>query len=138
MQIAGTGLRMSFRAFDQMFHQEETLSTLMLQYIQYQSLTLGQIAACNRLHEVEERLARWLLMVEDRVGSSDILLTQEFIANMLGTRRSTVTIIAGTFQRDGLIEYRRGHVRILNRPALESTACECYAITRRLLLNLFA
>lgn len=137
MQIAGTGLRMSFKAFQELTTQEPEISVLLLNYVQYQSLTLGQIAACNRLHEVEERMARWLLMVQDRIGGNEIPLTQEFIANMLGTRRSTVTLIAGALQRSGLIEYRRGNVKVLDRQGLESTACECYEVTRRLLLNLY-
>lgn len=137
MQIAGTGLRMSFKAFEQQFLEQESLSRLILRLVQYQSLTLGQLAACNRLHEVEERLARWLLMVQDRIGDPHIPLTQEFLANMLGTRRSTVTIIAGTMQRSGLIEYKRGHVKILDRPGLESIACECYRITHKLFFGLY-
>lgn len=137
MQIAGTGLRMPFKAFEHHFSQDTEVAGLLLNFVQYQSLTLGQIAACNRLHEVEERMARWLLMVHDRIPDDDIPLTQEFIANMLGTRRSTVTIIAGTLQRSGLIEYKRGHVRILDRQGLESTACECYGITRRLFTELY-
>ena len=79
--------------------------------MQHDNLVLSQLSACNRVHEVEERLARWLLMVSDRLGKSDLYLTQEFLAQMLGTRRSTVTVTAGALQRSGLIEYRRGETR---------------------------
>ncbi len=137
MQIAGTGLRMEFKAFEQHFHRDETVRRLVLRYAQYQSQMLSQLAACNRLHEGEERLARWLLMVHDRLDSPDIPLTQEFLAYMIGTRRSTLTLMAGILQRSGLIQYRRGDVRILDRESLESTACECYPITRRLFQELY-
>lgn len=137
MQIAGSGLRMGFKAFEQNFYQDPTIKKLVLRYAQYQGHILGQLAACNRLHEVEERLARWLLMVQDRVDSPDLHLTQEFLANMLGARRSTVTIMAGTLQRAGLIQYRRGNVTILDRENLENTACECYPVTRRLFAGLY-
>jgi CRP-like cAMP-binding protein len=130
MQIAGTGLRMRFKDFDQLFQRDEALRRPVLRYVQFQSLVLSQIAACNRLHEVEERLARWLLMVSDRIGDSELNLTQEFLSQMLGARRSTVTLVAGTLQRSGLIEYSRGHVKILDRDRLESAACECYRITQ--------
>jgi CRP-like cAMP-binding protein len=84
------------------------------------------VAACNRLHEVDERLARWLLMSQDRLGSSNVELTQEFLAHMLGTRRSSVTVAASILQKAGLIRYTRGHVQIVNRLGLEAAACECY------------
>jgi CRP-like cAMP-binding protein len=87
----------------------------------------AQIAACNRLHEVNERLGRWLLMCADRVGSNELPLTQEFLAQMLGTRRSSVTVAAGTLQKAGLIAYGRGDVKIVDRRKLEEVACECYA-----------
>lgn len=137
MQIAGTALRMDFRRFGCAFQHQPGLRHRVLQYVQYETYILNQLSACNRVHELEERLARWLLMVADRLGSSDIPLTQEFLGQMLGTRRSTVTVAAGILQRSGLIEYRRGHVKILDRQALEGAACECYAITRRLFHNLF-
>ena len=91
------------------------------------AMQVTQIAACNRLHEVNERLARWLLMSADRVGSNSVPLTQEFLAQMLGTRRSSVTVAAGMLQKAGLITHSRGDVQIIDRPNLEA-ACECYAI----------
>jgi CRP-like cAMP-binding protein len=94
-------------------------------------MQVTQIAACNRLHEVNERLARWLLMSADRVGSNSVPLTQEFLAQMLGTRRSSVTVAAGMLQKAGLITHARGAVEIIDRPNLEEAACECYAIMQR-------
>ncbi|MFN2974924.1 Crp/Fnr family transcriptional regulator [Terriglobus aquaticus] len=137
MQIGGSGLRMDFRKFQKAFLENPDLHRLVLQHVQYDGLNLGQLAACNRVHEIEERLARWLLMVEDRLGEPDLPLTQEFLGQMLGAQRSTVTLVAGTLQRDGLIEYHRGHVKIVDRPALENAACECYSITRKLFQNLY-
>ena len=91
---------------------------------------LSQCAACNRLHALEERLARWLLMVADRVNSNEFILTHEFLSQMLGTRRSSVTLAAGTLQRAGLIQYGYGKINILNREGLENVSCECYAPIR--------
>ena len=93
-------------------------------------LQTTQIAACNRLHEVEERLARWILMSQDRILLTSLPLTQEFMAQMLGTRRASVTVAAGALQRAGMISYTRGSVKILNRRKLEAAACDCYGIVR--------
>lgn len=138
MQVDGTGMRIRFKQLQQDFMAVPELHARVLQNVQYEALTLAQLSACNRLHEVEERLARWLLMVADRIGSHTLPLTQEFLGEMLGTRRSTVTVSAGTLQRAGLIEYRRGHVRILDRDSLEEAACECYRIVQRLHRNLYS
>jgi DNA-binding MarR family transcriptional regulator len=105
--------------------------------VQEQALTIGQIAACNRLHEAEERLARWLLMARDRTQSDVLNITQEFLAEMLGARRTTVTMVAGALQRSGFIEYRRGHVRILDRINLEAASCDCYKVIKRLYHGLY-
>jgi CRP-like cAMP-binding protein len=103
----------------------------LLRYSQEATMEVTQIAACNRLHDVEERLARWLLMSHDRIGSDRLPLTQEFLAQMLGTRRASVTVAAGVLQKAGLIHYTRGHVSILNRDALENACCECYRVIRQ-------
>lgn len=99
------------------------------------SLMLGmqstQLAACNRLHDVVERLARWLLMSHDRIGGSTLPLTQEFLAQMLGSRRASVTVAAGVLQKAGMIKYSRGSVGILSRPKLEQAACACYQVIER-------
>jgi CRP-like cAMP-binding protein len=94
-------------------------------------MEIAQIAACNRLHEVEERLGRWLLMCADRVGSNELPLTQEFLGQMLGTRRSSVTVAAGILQKAGMISYNRGDVKIVERQKLEQAACECYGLMQR-------
>jgi len=91
---------------------------------------ISQAAACNRLHSNEERLSRWLLMSHDRVGTDRFLITQEFLGQMLGSRRATVTLSAGLLQRAGLIRYQRGHVEIVDRPGLEGASCECYRVIR--------
>jgi CRP-like cAMP-binding protein len=135
MQVPGTALRMRFSDIQEEFNSSEPFRTLVLQSIQIQGLTLAQLAACNRLHEAEERLARWLLMVEDRVGENSYSLTQEFLGDMLGARRTTVTLAAGTLQQSGLITYRRGRIRILDRANLEAAACECYQTVRKLWLG---
>ena len=101
------------------------------QFSQVLAMQVTQVAACNRLHEVNERLARWLLMCADRVGSSSVPLTQEFLAQMLGTRRSSVTVAAGALQKAGLITYSRGDVKIINRRKLEEASCECYKLMVR-------
>ena len=92
-----------------------------------------QSTACNAVHSVEQRLARWLLMARDRMGGDEFPLTQEFVAMMLGARRPTVTIVAGTLQKAGLITYRRGHLRILDGARLEALSCECYRTTTDLM-----
>jgi CRP-like cAMP-binding protein len=99
------------------------------------SMMLGmqstQLAACNRLHDVVERLARWLLMSHDRIGAQTLPLTQEFLSQMLGTRRASVTVAAGVLQKAGMIKYSRGSVGILDRPKLEDAACDCYEVIER-------
>jgi len=127
---------MRLSELEQCFSEDAELHQQLLRFVQYQSLTLSQLAACNRLHGVEERLSRWLLMVQDRVDDSYLRLTHEFLAQMIGARRSTVTLVAGTLQRLGLIEYTRGEVTILDRPRLEEVACECYAVTQKLFQSL--
>jgi CRP-like cAMP-binding protein len=132
MQMGGTALRMPFADLTRDVESLEPLRAAIQHSIQTQALILGQLIACNRLHEVEERLARWLLMLQDRTQGDEILITQEFLAEMLGSRRTTVTLAAGALQRIGLIEYQRGRVHILDRERLESAACECYPVIKKL------
>jgi CRP-like cAMP-binding protein len=132
MQVGGTALRMPFADLEKELDSLPYLRTSIQHSIQKQALILGQLVACNRLHEVEERLARWLLMLQDRIHDSEFHITQEFLAEMLGSRRTTVTMAAGALQRIGLIEYQRGRVHILDRERLESAACECYPVIRKL------
>jgi CRP-like cAMP-binding protein len=138
MQVAGTGLRVPIAELRRIFHDSEELRGRILEALQLQMLMLDQIAGCNKLHQASERLARWLLTAADRVNSDTVCLTQEAISQMLGTRRTTVALVAGTLQRAGMIGYRRGHVKILDRQALTETACDCYTITRKLIDDLYA
>lgn len=137
MQMAGRGYRLPFGDLKQQFDENGEIRTRILELVQGLTVTLAQVAACNKLHDAEERLARWLLMAQDRVGTDTLVLTQEFIAEMLGTRRSTVALVAGSLQRSGLIEYHRGTVKILSRSGLEETACECYGVIRKSLASLY-
>jgi CRP-like cAMP-binding protein len=132
-----SALRMPFKELQKEFHENEELRDCVLQGVQSQCAILAQLAACNRLHEAEHRLARWLLMVRDRMESDTFLLTQEFLAVMLGARRTTVTAAAGELQRRGLIQYSRGRIQLKDTAALESVACECYPIVRELYASFY-
>ena len=110
--------------------QSRVLQVLVDRYTQALFGQIAQAAACNRIHSSEERLSRWLLMSQDRVGSDEFMITQEFLAQMLGARRSTVSVSAGILQRAGLIRYTRGHVTIVDRAGLEAVSCECYAVIK--------
>jgi CRP-like cAMP-binding protein len=126
IQIVASGYRMRAQDLKTVLGNCPSLVEALHRYSQELSIQAIQIAACNRLHEVDERLARWLLMSQDRVGESSFPLTQEFISHMLGTRRASVTVAAGILQKAGLITYSRGLVTIEDRAGLESAACECY------------
>jgi CRP-like cAMP-binding protein len=130
-QIDATAFRVDGEALLAILCQCPKLERSLQQYSQMSAMQVTQIAACNRLHEVHERLARWLLMCADRVGSNSLPLTQDFLAQMLGTRRSSVTVAAGILQKAGIITHGRGAVKIINRRKLEEAACECYAIMQR-------
>jgi CRP-like cAMP-binding protein len=130
MQVAGSALKINAAVIRQEFSRPGKLQSLLLRQMQFTVAQISQTAACNRLHNLEERLSRWLLMVQDSLQADTFLLTHEFIAQMLGTRRSSVTLAAGMLQRAGLIEYRRGEIHIANRKGLESAACECYPIVK--------
>lgn len=138
MQITGTAMRMEYSAFQRLFEGENSLHKAMLVYAQYQSMLVAQIAGCNRFHGVEARLARWLLMVQDRTSDTVLKLTQEFLGEMIGSQRTTVSEVAGALQNRGLIEYARGRIRILNRTGMENAACECYLSTRKLLADIYS
>jgi len=137
IQMEATGLRMPYKELQKEFMDNEVLHQAVLQCVQTQGFILGQLAACNRLHEAEQRLARWLLMVRDRVESETYSLTQEFLGNMLGARRTTVTLAAGTLKRNGLIKYSRGRIHIVDPAGLENAACECYRTVRDLYMNYY-
>ncbi len=137
MQLPGSALRIRFHDLRRAFQDSPEIRSRVLECVQVRALTLSQIAGCHRLHNAEQRLARWLLMVQDRVQQETLALTQEFLAEMLGSQRTTVSAVAALFQKSGLIEYTRGNLSILDRPGLEAAACGCYAITRELLANLY-
>jgi CRP-like cAMP-binding protein len=126
----GTAYRIDAGMLRQLLPKCPVLGHQLQRYSMLLGVQSTQLAACNRLHDVEERLARWLLMTNDRIGSEILPLTQEFMAQMLGTRRSTVSVAASILQRAGMISYTRGNVTILSRPKLESAACDCYDIMR--------
>jgi len=128
IQIKATGFRINGKNLTHVIRQTPSLTNLLQRYVQILGMQGTQVAACNRLHEVDERLARWLLMCQDRIGSNFVPLTQEFLAHMLGTRRASVTVAAGILQKAGLITYQRGHVNIVDRPRLEAACCECYGM----------
>lgn len=130
MQVAGEGCRFKVAAARDLLRQSGRFSELFYENLCLQMLQMGQSALCNRLHEVKSRLARWLLTAADRNRSEKLGLTQEFLSQMLGSRRSTVTVMAGELQREGMIEYSRGKILITNREDLEHVACECYGIVR--------
>jgi CRP-like cAMP-binding protein len=131
VQIEASGYRLPAQDLKKALGNCPKLMEQLQRYSQDLSIQASQIAACNRLHEVDERLARWLLMSHDRVGESNFPLTQEFISHMLGTRRASVTVAAGILQKAGLITYSRGQVTIEDRAGLESAACECYEAMNR-------
>lgn len=128
-QVPGKAWKMPVKMFRSLLAQSEPFRKFLNIYLQAYVNMLGQLAACNRLHSVYERCARWLLMTQDRVGSDEFQLTHEFLAIMLGSRRSGVTVAAATLQTAGFIHYSRGKMHILDRAGLESTSCECYKIT---------
>jgi cAMP-binding proteins - catabolite gene activator and regulatory subunit of cAMP-dependent protein kinases len=131
-QIPGTALRLPIQDLIDAASTSVPLRKLVGRYTQSYLTQVAQSAACNRVHDIEQRCARWLLMTHDRVdGASEFVLKQEFLAFMLGVRRAGVTEAAGHLQERGLIRYRRGTIAIVDRPGLEAAACECYAIVRR-------
>ena len=136
VQISGSALEIPAEIIRQEFLRGEKLYQILLLYTQALLTLVSQSAACNRQHNIEERLARWLLSVQDCILQNELPLTQEFIANMLGTRRSGVTVAAGILQQAGIIRYSRGRITILNREELEETACECYQLVQNEFIRL--
>lgn len=128
-QVAGSAIRIDVALFNQL-KTNERFRRLLDRYVQAYVNMLGQLAACNRLHNVYERCARWLLLTADRVDSPVIGLTHEFLGMMLGAQRSGVTIAAGALQKAGFISYGNGLITILDRSGLEGAACECYAVAQ--------
>ncbi len=131
VQSAGHGFRMKAQFIRDEFFLAGPVQQLFLRYTQALLTQMGQTAVCNRHHSVDQQLCRWLLMSLDRLSSNELTMTQELIANMLGVRREGVTEAAGKLQRAGVIEYKRGRIRVLDRLRLESMACECYEVVRK-------
>jgi CRP-like cAMP-binding protein len=128
VQLAGDALRLRTVEFRRALQLLPTLQPLLLRYTMALLNQVAQVTSCNRLHEVQERCARWLLQTHDRVKSDSFPLTQEFLAQMLGVHRPTVTVAAGILQKAGLIDYTRGSITIINRKGLEAASCNCYRI----------
>jgi Crp-like helix-turn-helix domain len=129
-QITGTALRIAAKDFHDLARELVGLKRLLHHYSEFVFETVAQSAACNRLHVIEQRCARWLLMSQDRVGRDGFDLTQEFLAEMLGVRRPGVTVAMGILEKAGLISHGRGTITVVNRPGLEKAACECYRTIR--------
>jgi CRP-like cAMP-binding protein len=130
VQIAGNALRLKSNLMLEEFRRGGPLHASLLRYTQALITQICHTAVCNRLHSVEQRLSRWILLCHDRLNSNELRMTQEFIANMLGGRRQSVTVAAGRLQAAGLIHYSRGHIEILDRRGLEAAACECYRVVK--------
>jgi CRP-like cAMP-binding protein len=131
VQIAGDGFRVEVAALQNTLESAPHLQWMLSRYAVVQGMQVAQTAACNRLHDVEQRLARWLLMTQDRMDSGSLPITHDFLATMLGTDRPSVSLAAGVLQKKKLIEYTRGAVKIVNRNKLEDSACECYGIIQQ-------
>ena len=131
VQVPGSGLRMKAAAFEKELAKSASMRKVMLRYAHALFNQVAQSAACNHFHSIERRCCRWMLMTHDRMQSDQFLLTQEFLAMMLGVHRTGVSAAAGNLQKKGLIGYSRGIVTILDRPGLRRRACECYGISKR-------
>jgi CRP-like cAMP-binding protein len=130
VQVPGAGLRMKASLFTKELARSATMRAVMHRYAHAVFNQVAQSAACNQFHSLEQRCCRWLLMTHDRMQSDEFLLTQEFLAMMLGVQRTGVTAAAGALQRAGLIRYKRGNVTIIDRRALKDRSCECYGISK--------
>ena len=131
VQSAGHGYRVRGSILSKMFESIGDVQHLLLRFTQALITQMTQTAVCNRHHAVDQQLCRWLLLMLDRLGSNEVLMTQELIANMLGVRREGVTEAAGKLQAEGLIEYRRGRISVRDRGQLEARVCECYGVVKR-------
>ncbi|NRF70191.1 Crp/Fnr family transcriptional regulator [Aquincola sp. S2] len=131
VQSAGKGFRMPGHLLKAEFNRSGPVLHLLLRYTQALITQMAQTAVCNRHHSLDQQLCRWLLLSLDRLDATELVMTQELIANMLGVRREGVTEAASNLQRAGLIHYRRGHITVLDRPGLEQRTCECYAVVKK-------
>ena len=131
VQVPGTGLRMEASLFEKELARSASMRTVMLHYAHAFFNQVAQSAACNQFHSIEQRCCRWLLMTHNRMQSDEFLLTQEFLAMMLGVQRTGVSTAAAALQRAGLIRYKRGNVTIIDRAGLIRRSCECYGISKK-------
>jgi CRP-like cAMP-binding protein len=131
VQSAGHAYRMKGQLLKDEFYHAGPMQRLLLRYTQALLTQMAQTAVCNRHHSLDQQFCRWLLLSLDRLASSELVMTQELIANMLGVRREGVTEAAGNVQRAGLIKYSRGHITVIDRAGLEARACECYEVVRK-------
>jgi CRP-like cAMP-binding protein len=131
VQSAGWAYRLAGPVLMEEFNRHGELLLLLLRYTQALLTQMSQTAVCNRHHSIDQQLCRWLLLSVDRLDGPVLQMTQELIANMLGVRREGVTEAAGKLQKQGLIEYSRGHITVLDRPGLEARCCECYAVVKQ-------
>ncbi len=130
VQTGGQGYRLKTQLMLQEFKRAGPMQLLLLRYTQALITQMSQTAACNRHHSLVQQLCRWLLLTLDRMPTSELVMTQELVASMLGVRREGVTEAAGKLQQDGVIRYRRGHITVLDRAKLEAQVCECYAVVK--------
>jgi CRP-like cAMP-binding protein len=131
VQITGDGFRVEVGALQNTLESAPHMQLMLSRYAAIRGMQVAQTAACNRLHDIGQRLARWLLMTQDRVNSGSLPITHDFLATMLGTDRPSVSEAAGVLQKKKLIEYTRGAVKIVNRKKLENSACECYGVIQQ-------
>lgn len=131
VQSGGSGYRLLGQRLIDEFNRHGELMSMVLRYTQALITQMAQTAVCNRHHSIDQQLCRWLLLSLDRLPSNHLIMTQELIANMLGVRREGVTEAAGRLQRLGVIEYRRGHIEVIDRARLEELSCECYAVVKK-------
>lgn len=131
MQIGGDGFKLSVSTLETALRSGPRLQEAMNRYAAVHGMQVAQTAGCNRLHDLEQRLSRWLLLAQDRVGSGLLRITHDFLATMLGTDRPSVSLAAGALQKKRIIEYTHGSVKVLNRKKLEGSACECYSVIQQ-------
>jgi len=131
VQVSGEVLRMPLKDFQRELKRSAALARMTQRFAQALLTQIAQSVACNQLHSVEQRTCRWFLMTHDRAGVDEMVLTQQFVSQMLGVRRPSVTVAAGILQKAGLIRYARGKLTVLDRKGLEAGACECYGIVKR-------
>jgi CRP-like cAMP-binding protein len=131
VQSAGHAYRLKGQSLKDEFERGGAMQHLLLRYTQALLTQMAQTAVCNRHHSLDQQFCRWLLLSLDRLPADELVMTQELIANMLGVRREGVTEAAGNVQRAGLIEYRRGHITVIDRVGLEARSCECYAVVKK-------